>query len=160
MHIHIYSLKQSYYYIAAGEVDLQRSASILNSSYPIQTEKLGPIPYVFCQYDDVEREIPGRSFPLRNGALAVAAFIRSLDDKITDLYCCCDGGCRRSAAVACSVMRYWGMDEFSVWGNPAYEPNPLVYKMMCEVLGVPVTDQEVNMRVATSRLALKNSINH
>lgn len=158
MEVHICPVRELYRRIAAGEIDTHRAAALLSSSYPIETERLGAMPFVFCEYDDLDREVPGRSFPLDGGATAFAAFLKELDSRTADLYCCCDGGCRRSAAVACSAMRYLGQDEFTVWENPAYEPNPLVYTMLCEALGIPVTDEALDLRIETSRQAFRRAI--
>ncbi len=58
----------------------------------------------------------------------VKEFVENLDDNITDLLFCCNSGEYRSAALAAAYMRYFGMDEMSVWKNPHYHPNSLVYK--------------------------------
>lgn len=71
--------------------------------------------------------------------------------KVDTIYCCCDVGCRRSAAVACSIMRYFGLDDMTVWKNPAYEPNPLVFRMMCRALGIPISDEDLNLRIESNR---------
>lgn len=158
MRIHICSVRQLLRLIQSGSIQCRSCAALISSSYPLPQDKLLPIPFVFCQYDDLDREVPGRSFPREAGAEQFAAFLRTLPAEVTDLYCCCDGGCRRSAAVACSAMLYFGMDDMATWLDPMYEPNALVFRMMCHALDLPMDDEALDYRLESSRQAFRNRI--
>ena len=105
-------------------------------------------------------------------AYEIAAFVEELDAGTTHLYCCCDWGQSRSAAVAAALMYAAGAKneeleyiwcnhdpEFSENPQKAwYTPNPLVYMMLREALGCPVAGKdlyglcEANMETAFLRI--------
>lgn len=85
-------------------------------------------------------------------------FVDKLDDNIADLFFCCDSGESRSPALATAYMRYFGMDEMSIWRNPRYHPNSLVYKFQCKALGKPISAIGLKYRTYISKQALKKAI--
>ena len=155
MKIRICSVKRLYALAAEGA--LSDAAALISSSWPVNPERLGGIPYVACTYDDVDRELPGRSFSEEN-ARAFAEFLKRLPARIRVLYCCCDGGCRRSAAVACAASAFLGQDDMPIWQDPGYEPNPLVYRSLCGALGKAVSDWELDLRIEVNRQTIRQAI--
>lgn len=155
MEIRICSVKRLYALAADG--GLSGAGALISSSQPVDPIRLRGIPYAACQYDDVDRELPGRSFP-EEDARCFAAFLKGLDHRTQVLYCCCDGGCRRSAAVACAATVFFGGDDMPLWLDPAYEPNALVYEKLCRALGIPLSDPELDLRIESSRQALRRAI--
>jgi predicted protein tyrosine phosphatase len=69
-------------------------------------------------------------------AKAIIRFIESLPDSVTDLYICCSKGGSRSAALAAAILKGSGRSDDAVWKNPFYCPNKLVYRIMCNELGL------------------------
>ena len=72
---------------------------------------------------------------------------------------CCDSGESRSTAMAAAIARYNNSDEMKIWLNPHYHPNPLVYKSLCDSLGVKVSKTEVADKVAVNQKAFSDAIN-
>ena len=138
------------------EGEIKGGKGILSSASKINEGKLVGISYIFRQYEDLDYECPGRSFSASD-AMAFADFIKALDGK-EKLFCCCDAGESRSPAVAAAVMRYFGMDDMTIWRNPHYHPNMLVYSMLTEALGVTVSDEEKDLRFYTNQKAFQDAI--
>lgn len=132
-------------------------AAVISTSGAPDPEKLRGIPHVIAQYRDIDYETPG-AFSWED-ASRFAAFVKALDPKITTLYCVCDAAQSRSPAVAAAVSRYFGRDALEqIWRDPQYHPNMLVFEKLCEALGVPVGDAELDLYLFESRKAFKNAI--
>lgn len=71
-------------------------------------------------------------------ARAIIRFIQNLPDTVTDLYICCSKGGSKSPALAAAILKGSGRNDDAVWKNPFYCPNKLVYKIMCNELGLPM----------------------
>ena len=89
----------------------------------------------------------------------IAAYVKNLPAQLDTLFVCCDSGESRSTAMSAAIMRYNGMDEMLIWKNPHYHPNTLVYSMLCDALGVPVSKVELQAKHWTSEKALSDAIN-
>ena len=120
MNIHICSLRDFYSLIEQPDFDRGCAAAIISTSGSVQVARLQGIRYTGAIYDDIGEDAFGRLFSPEN-AEKFARFIRNLDGKsIRDLYCVCDGGMRRSAAVACAAKLYFGQDDMAIWKNAHY----------------------------------------
>lgn len=94
---------------------------------------------------------------------------KAYQNKISDLYVCCDSGESRSAAVAAAIIRFYSKgrsyrfriakEEKKIWSNPAYHPNTYVYKMVCNAFSMKTSNFGIWKRKRTSNKALKRSIN-
>lgn len=134
----------------------QDAVAIVSSSYPVCTEKLG-LPHIAECYDDLDVETPGRSLSSAE-ADRIAGFIRGINPGIKTVYTACDSGQCRSAAVACAVSRYFGMDDRYIWENPAYRPNPLVFRMLCSRLGTEISDALLDELIQINYYAFRRAI--
>lgn len=88
-------------------------------------------------------------------AAEVATFLRRPDAR-PELFVCCDCGVSRSAALAAAIQHAGGGNDLPIWRDQDYMPNPLVYRLMCEALGLGVSEQELKERLnlnATARWA-------
>ena len=155
--IHICSRKEFRWLLRSGEIPPESAYALISSSYPLELPDTALPGYSFRLYDDIDYDCPGRSFS-EEAAACFAQAIRE-NGQIRDWYFVCDGGCRRSAAIACSALRCWDREreELAVWGDPRREPNVLVYRLMCEALGVPVGDDELDLRIHINRTAIKTA---
>lgn len=115
------------------------------------------VPYILEIYEDLDREIPGRSLSAE-AADRFAAFIRSIPQTTQQVFCACNAGQCRSAAVAAAVHLYFGMDDMKIWEDPQYHPNPLVFSMLCESLHIPMTDAMLDYRLETNAQAFRKAI--
>ena len=154
MSIQICPVKRLYQILT--QIPTEDTGAILSSASEIKAEKLRGIPYVFRQYEDLDYECPGRSFSWED-ATAFAAFVKSPNCP-EKLFCCCDAGESRSPAVAAAVMRYLGMDDLQIWNDPRYHPNMLVFSMLAEALDVPVTDEELDLRMYLNQKAFRDAL--
>lgn len=118
---------------------------------------LGGIPHVYAIYRDIDFEGPGTFTDEDAGRFA--AFLQILPSKTDTLYCCCDAGQSRSPAVAAAAGRYFGIDMTdSIWCNPHYKPNMLVFEKLSAALGLPATDEELDLLQHKSRQAFRDAI--
>ena len=90
----------------------------------------------------------------------VAKFVKKIeaDSSVKNLYSVCDGGQSRSAGIAAAVVRYFGGDDLGIWDSPHYRPNPLVYRLTCEALGIEVTDEDITYLVEINEKTFDNAI--
>ena len=84
--------------------------------------------------DEDDSRIPGTFNEAH--ARGIIRFLEDLPDSVTDLYVCCSKGQSRSAALAAAFLKGSGRKDRDVWMNPFYVPNILVYKRMCNALGI------------------------
>lgn len=119
--------------------------------------RLGALSHVYAIYRDIDHEGPDAF--LEEHAAHFAELIKSITPDVATLYCCCDAGQSRSPAVAAAAGRYFGIDMMdAVWRNPHYTPNLLVFEKLCAALGVPVTDEELDLLQYESRQAFRAAI--
>lgn len=69
-------------------------------------------------------------------ARVVISFVKGLSCNVSDIYICCSQGSSRSTAVAAALLKMSGRSDAPVWRNPYYNPNPLVYRLLCKAYGV------------------------
>lgn len=147
-------------YSDLAEVDTTHSIAIIASSYEVDQKKI-PIPYVVEYFDDLDREVPGRSLSSEQ-AKRYVDFIKSLNANVRHIYCCCQSAQSRSAAIASALYKHYGDEVRStqIWRDPGYSPNPHVFLMLCEALGVVCEDAELDALIEANRQALRKTIQH
>jgi len=154
--IQICPLKRLYRYAMDG--DMRDVAVLAVSSYDIDREKLLVFGYRLClNFADVTANTDPSAFS-QDIAVRIANYIKNLPESVDTLFVCCDSGESRSTAMAASILRYNGRDDMTVWQNPHYHPNPLVYQLLCDALGVGVTDEEVKSKLRVNRQAFSRAI--
>ena len=90
-------------------------------------------------------------------AKKIIKFVKKVKENTT-LYCLCDAGQSRSAAVAASLELYCNGDDSHIWKNCKYYPNILIYKTMCKNLNINISEAEIKEKVKINQEALKNLI--
>ena len=117
-------------------------AAVICSSYEVNITKLSWIPnkLILC-FDDITNAGNKRAFNC-NHAQQIKRFIDGLDPKRL-LYICCDSGQSRSAALTAATYRYLHKDEMIIWKDPHLHPNPLVYRIMCNVYGCTINRAQI-----------------
>jgi len=146
-------------HMLAEDGDMSDVAALAASSYDINWEKLSVFKHKHClNFNDVTNDSDHNAFT-KDAAAQIAEFVRSLPNNIDTLFVCCDSGESRSTAMAAAIMRHNGMEELKIWRNPHYHPNPLVYKLLCDAFGIPVSDEDVAERIAVNNKALSDAIN-
>lgn len=140
------------------EPPLEKTIVLIASSMEIDTQKI-PCRHFVEYFDDLDREVPGRSMT----AQQADNYVRFLTRQGTDaelIYCCCQSAQSRSPAMAAALHRFYGNEEQSafIWKNPHYAPNPLVYQLFCQALGIPVEDQELDILIETNRKVFRDMV--
>lgn len=149
-------IKQLYTMLSNEPDGVENVVAILSSSFQVQDDRV-PIHHITEIYDDVDREIPGRSLSPA-AAYRIANFIKAIDSNVEMVFVCCDSGMSRSSAIAAVVRRYFGLSDSVIWDSPHYHPNPLVFKLLSEYLDMPVDDALLDRLIAMNRLAFRNAI--
>lgn len=153
MEIIVHPIKRLYAVLAEKPA---HAVAIVSSAYEVEEDKL-TVPYIAEIYEDLDREVPGRSLS-REAAGRIADFVRTMDPAVKTVYCACNMGQCRSTAVAAAVHMYFGLDDMHIWENPAYQPNPLVFQKLCDALGILVTDEMLDFRLETNHYAFRQAI--
>jgi predicted protein tyrosine phosphatase len=91
-------------------------------------------------------------------AKQINRFLEDIDYNKYTLYICCDSGESRSTAVAAAILRKYGEDEMTIWNNPLYHPNILVYKILCQEFKLKNNIINIKYRQWINRNALKYAI--
>ena len=157
--IHICSLPELISLLQNKQIDLESSFAIICSSYPLNAEHrpVSLMNHVACTYSDIDFDF--RSEGLSLDAAGFAEDIKRRD-KIKDWYFVSDRGVRRSAAICCAALRYWGQpeQEMAIWSDPEREPNVSVYIRLTQALGVPVGNVELRQRIYANHSAIKAAL--
>lgn len=106
---------------------------------------------------DTEDEDNPKSFSLDNGE-KIKSFIVSLPSNITDLFVLCDAGESRSTAIAAAILIFLGRSDKPVWDNPFYHPNTLVFRRLCKVFGIEMTEEQIESKKKQNEYAFKNAM--
>ena len=134
-----------------------KTAAIICSSYTVdESQFLWLDKKLILTFDDTTNELSAACFTTEQAASA-ADFVMTIDEGTT-LYICCDSGESRSAAIAAALYRRFDMDEMLIWQNPHYHPNTLVYKRMCSMLDMTVTEDMIHERKQMNDEALAKAI--
>ena len=154
-HIHICSIVELRHLLGNHQIPPKSYALISSNS---ELDIPVPIPFSFECYDDIDLDCHGRVFSVE----AANRFAKAIKENGNSqhYWCICNGGGRRSAAVAASILRFWDcrQKELSlIWNDPQKEPNIWVYQLMCRALDVPVDDVDLDLLIYTNRLAIRNA---
>ncbi len=153
----IYPIKKLYYEL--NEINTEKSCAIIVSSYDVKTEKLEKLSLkLVLHFDDITQLNSERAFN-NEFSEKIFEFVKTIPQGAENIYVCCDVGQSRSAAIAAAIMRFFGYDEMKIWKNPHYNPNVLVYKILCRQFGFSVTDDEVKEKQKINEQALFDAIN-
>lgn len=144
-------------YQLALEGDMSEVAVVAVSSYDIDKEKLGGFyDSITLNFDDITDENEENAFSQMD-AFLIYRFVCALPQNTDTLFVCCDSGESRSSAMAAAIMRYNKKDDVAIWNNPHYHPNPLVYRRLCNVFGVTVSDGELSEKLKINETAFANA---
>ena len=152
--IQICPIKQLYGILEQAE--LPHTVAVLCSSYGVREARV-PVPHIVEIFDDVDREIPGRSLSA-GAAQRIAHVVKHVAPETEVVYVCCDSGISRSSAIAAAVCRYFGISDSPIWENPKYQPNPLVFHLLGESLGLSISDELLDILIYTNRSAFRNAV--
>ena len=155
--IHIIPIKKLYTLLEEASID--HSVAVIVSSEEIDSQKI-PIPYIVEYFDDIDREISGRSMTLEQ-ASRYAQFITGLNNSVSHIYCCCQSAQSRSTAIASALYKYYGENTLaysSIWKDLKYSPNPCVFLLLCEALGVSFEYVEFDALIEANRQAIRKAI--
>ena len=83
-------------------------------------------------FDDADNRSFWQNLITEEQADAICAFVLRHAREIDTLIIHCTEGVSRSPAVAAGILGGLRQDESQIWGNPAYHPNPRVYRMVRE----------------------------
>ena len=152
--IHIAPIKRLLY-PKSSAYDHNHCAAILCSSDFSQITKKIPFRYFIClefqDTDDPTNEYSFNSVQTKE----LTRFLSELPADITDLYIACDAGCSRSPAIAAALLRASHRSDRTIWKNPRYYPNPLVYKAVCKAYHLYTPKIMVNLQVRINREAYR-----
>ena len=129
--------------------DADRSAVIVSTSHEPRWKYIEMFrESLVMSYDDVIDPKDSCAFNTELAA-RVADFVKRVESNpaVEGLYSVCDCGQSRSAGVAAAIVRYLGGEDLGIWDSPYYKPNPLVYRLTCEALGIEVTDEDITYLV-------------
>lgn len=138
-------------------INKETTAVILCSSYEIDVKKLEKFPNKLVLYFDDVCEVRSNAFN-KEIATKIKLFVSSILNEITDMYICCDGGESRSSAICAALMKFQKQDEMTIWKNPYYHPNVLVYKLLCMELGIRISKCNLRYKEYVNRNALRRAI--
>ena len=138
-------------------LNLSNVKAIIISSYNDDIEIIPSKNTLLIEFDDLNYQSQN-SFN-KNLARKIKEFIDKIDFAKNKLYICCDSGESRSSAVAACILRKYGEDENVIWKDNSYHPNILVYRILCEELGLKNSRIRLRYKAYINNKALQNKIN-
>ena len=154
--IHIAPIKRLLY-PKSLDYDHDHCAAILCSSDFSQITKKISFRYFIClefqDTDDPTNEYSFNSVQTKE----LTRFLSELPADITDLYIACDAGCSRSPAIAAALLRASHRSDRTIWKNPRYYPNPLVYKAVCKAYHLCTPKTMVHLLVRINQKAYRKA---
>ena len=129
---------------------------ILASSYNGNIENVKEKNKLILQFDDVTT-IGNNSFN-KNIAGKINRFVKKVDFNKDKLYICCDSGVSRSSAIAAAILRKYKKNEDVIWKNYNYQPNILVYKVLCDEFNLINYNMRLKYKQHINKKALKRKI--
>lgn len=149
MNIKVLSIKEFIYYKLNENKNIKVvAATSSDNDYKQIKHKL------LLKYDD---SLIGDNIFTDNHAKKIIKFVEKVKENET-LYCLCDAGQSRSAAVAASLMLKYNGNDMEIWKNCKYYPNILIYKTMCKNLNINISEVEIQEKVKINQEALKKLI--
>lgn len=154
--IHVAPVKCLFYQKSTA-YDLNHCAAILCSSDFRQFTECIPFRYfIRLEFQDSNNPKDRNSFTSEQ-AKEIFRFLSGLPADITDLYIACDAGCSRSPAIAAALLRASRRSDKTIWKNPRYYPNPLVYKTVCQASHLHTPKIMIRFRVRLNHAAFRNA---
>ena len=154
-----------FYDYLADDPDESAISAILCSSKPLRESKLGAFNnYIFLDFDDVSDPSNPRAFDsyLAEEIRDYLVDLGASGEPIIDLSVCCDYGESRSAAIASAILRFFDPeskpDVKAYWDQPKYHPNPLVFRLTCQALGIQIQETELAYLTQINQIALRKRI--
>ncbi len=133
-HIRIRAVRKFLAELEQGQyIDTDHAAVICCTDGPVKETALRRIPHCTMQFADTERAEEAGAIT-RGQAEEIRAFLESLPDTVSFLYCCCDYGQSRSAGLAAACLTAQGESCEPLFCSRTYRPNLLVYARLCEAL--------------------------
>ena len=154
MELRVISIKEAKRNI--NTLNLSNVKAIIISSYNDDIEIIPSKNKLLIEFDDLNYQSQN-SFN-RNLAKKIKEFIGKIDLSKNKLYVCCDSGESRSSAVAACILRKYGEDENVIWKDTSYHPNILVYRILCEELGIKNSKIILKYKTYINNKALQNKI--
>lgn len=129
---------------------------IIASSYEKNIDDVKNENKLILHFDDVT-SVRNNSFN-KSIAKQINTFISQIDFNKEKLYVCCDSGVSRSSAIAAAILRKYKKNENTIWKNYNFQPNILVYKILCDELNLKNYPMRLQHKVNINRKALKRKI--
>jgi hypothetical protein len=130
--IQVSRLTQELYYMAqSGAPERTALISIMDHQRDCLDRYPAPRVMRLC-FDDADNRTFWQNLITTEQADAICAFVLLHARQIDTLIIHCTAGASRSPAVAAGILGGLRQDESQIWENPAYHPNPLVYRLVRE----------------------------
>ncbi len=141
-----------------SQLDEKKTAAILCTSYSVEKNDFTQLKSVaLFEFDDVV--IPSVKTAFKPEiAEEMKKWFNGIAKEVSTLYVCCDNGQSRSSAVGAAFLRYMGESDIKIWNNPKYNPNTLVYKMLCSALEIKASPLRMHILKYVNERALKKEI--
>jgi len=139
--------------LSKGDFDDGETCALVSTSYPGMAAAIRAqassrdiaIKVLVLEYDDVESPDLPTAFTDTMAHDALAFFALHVDAQ--RLVLVCDGGVSRSSAFLAGFMRVEGRSDLTVFADPIYYPNLLVYGRLMAAVQEDLTEEDlVNLR--------------
>ncbi len=98
-------------------------------------------------FDSIEDKTHINAFKPEHAEM-IKTFVDNLDPRIKKLYILTDRGISRGQAIKAALVLYqFGKNsDLYIWRNPEYDPNTLVFKLLCRSFGIRFADIKTRIR--------------
>ena len=136
------------------------SAAIVCTSYISRMEIYKNFKnWLVMGFDSIEDETYPNAFKPEHAEM-IKSFVDNLDPRIKKLYVLTDRGISRGQAIKAALLLYQfgGNRDLYIWRNPEYNPNTLVFKVLCKCFGIKLADIKTHIRKRIKIHALRKAV--
>ena len=95
------------------------------------------------KFNDIDRDYPDYPAPKQEDFKGLKEFINLNKSRVDRIIVHCHAGISRSSACASAICKYLNIKDSFIWDSAKYHPNPLVFKLSLNELGVTLTEDEL-----------------
>lgn len=110
-------------------------------------------------FDSIEDETYPNSFKPEHSEM-IKSFVDNLDPRVKKLYVITDRAVARGQAIKAALLLYqFGRNrDLCIWRNPEYNPNTLVFKVLCRCFGIRFVEIKTRIRKRIKIHALHKAV--
>lgn len=135
-------------------ISISETNTVASEVQPIN----GVVDVLRLQFEDYYRPIAGIKLMSPSQGEEIKSFIDKYKDEAVQVIVHCHSGRSRSSAIAVGISLYLNQCDMWVWENTRYSPNIHCLNIMNDVLGIGLSENEIDTKYEISREIYERSL--